>query len=236
MALRLGTTATVIGSELDDEPRPADHIDLVDRLVAQIPAESFGGDLALLAFALPDSRPYLTAVTHLNRLTGGRAHSLAVTGQGLGSPFTALRIAMSYERSGRTSKSVVAILESATPDVSDRPDRVKSDSGVLLTFDTTAGHRRVEEIFTLNRAEAPRFAGLVSDTGRLLVVTGPTADPAITPDDRVHVHRASEGSYCTSVWLALASNRERWEADYDVIALFDTDPHTGVSHGAILRR
>ncbi|RJO78958.1 hypothetical protein D5S18_03735 [Nocardia panacis] len=234
---RLREVASVVGGSLESKQAPAAHADLVDRLVAQISPAVLGGDLALIAYAVPDDCPHKTVATYLNLVTGGLAHSVAITGQGVGSPFTALRVARSYGRTGRSSKSVLAIVESAAPLSSDRSAPVEYDSGVLLVFDAGIGSKGVDGVHSLEQPGdlAALLAGLIPGDGSLLLVLGPTAEPGVLPEDVTDVHRVAAGSHCTSVWLALAQNYAQWAAAYSVIALSDTDPLTGVGHLAVLR-
>ncbi|CAM5629348.1 hypothetical protein [Streptomyces narbonensis] len=44
------------------------------------------------------------------------------------------------------------------------------------------------------------------------------------------------GSYCTSLWLALADHWQEWRESHRRIVLCDTDPRTGRSHVAVFAR
>ncbi|MFF4412799.1 hypothetical protein ACFYY8_09710 [Streptosporangium sp. NPDC001559] len=213
------------------------HANLIDRLVERASLAAFGPDLALLTYAVPDDFPYKTVSTYLNTVTGGKAHSVALSGQGLGAPFTALRVASAYERTGQSLRSLVAVVECATPADADRPEPAEVDSGVLLAFDGQPGTGVVDTVYLFDRPQelASRLAELVPESGRLLVVLGPGGDPAVVPDSGSDLHRAAAGSYCTSVWLALARHWAVWEGVYPVVALCDTDPVSGTSHLAVLR-
>ncbi len=197
------------------------HGDLVDRLVEQMPAPP-RPDLVLMAYAVADLTSPKTVVSHLNMVTGGSAHSLALSGQGLGAPFSALRVADAYERAGRCSEFLLAVVEQAAPAKSGGPT---VDSGVLLAFDRSAGFGALATVGCLEKPGelADRLAGLRSPGGRLLVVLGPGADDDVLPGADMDVHQVPPGSYCTSVWLAVAKHLAEWQGGYDTVALYDTD-------------
>jgi len=242
MTLRLRTVAADLGQPHAELA----HAELVDRLVAKVPRAVLDPDLALLAYAAPDLHPYKLVATHLNYVTGGKAHSMALSGQGLGAPFTALRVAAAYERTGRSSRSLIVIVESAA---GTQVDSV--DSGVLLAFGTDDGLWAVEDVAAFDaRAELAerlgrlgrlaRLARLARDAEGVLLVLGPTVadDPRVSASVSRHaeVHRAEDGGYCVSVWLALARNWDDWSRSRPVVALCESDPVTGTSHLAVLRR
>jgi hypothetical protein len=228
MTLRLRAAAAVLG-QLHAELA---HAELVDRLVAKVPRAVLDPDLALLAYAAPDRHPYKLVATHLNYVTGGKAHSVALSGQGLGAPFTALRVAAAYERTGHSSRSLVVIVESAAG--------TQVDSGVLLAFGTDDGLWAVEDVAAFEaRAElAERLGRLARDADGVLLVLGPAVadDLGASAGRHAEVHRAEDGGYCISVWLALAGNWDDWSRSRPVVALCESDPVTGTSHLAVLRR
>jgi hypothetical protein len=232
MALRLRAAALTV-----EPPRKGrGHADLVDMLVGQVPPGADGPDLVLLAYAAPDVTSPKTVVSYLNMLTGGSAHSFALSGQGLGAPFTALRIASAYERTGRCSEFLLAVVEQGAPAHRDRAHAPRTDSGVLLAFDRSPGFGVLTSVYSAEYTEelGPRLAALTAGAGRLLVVLGPGADPAVLPPGRADTHQVPAGNYCTSVWLALAGHLPKWQEAYDAIALCDTDPRFGTSYLAVL--
>lgn len=224
MSLRLRSVAGV--SATSGSERPVPHAALVDQLVAKVPADALSPDLALLAYTAPDAYPYKCVATHLNYRAGGKAHSVALTGQGLGAPFTALMAAAAYERAGRSTRSLIAIVESAEPGLAG------SDSGVLLACEAGDGPWTVAEVAAFETS-----GELTAGLGRLpedtLHVLGPGIAP---PGGRADVHRAELGSYCTRVWLAMARNWDAWSRSRTVIALCDADVLTGARHLAVFRQ
>lgn len=217
--------------------RNISHTDLVDLLVAELPRNAPEPDLLILAHALPDLNQHRAVVSHLNHLTGGRALSFAVSGQGLGAPFTALRIAKAYHSSGRSHTPMIAVLDQTTlayhdPVVHDGPPL--ADSGVLLGFGPDSEAWQVAAIAELGPAEklAVRLPDLVPEAHSPLAVLGPWVEDGA--DLPVPVHRLGTGGYATSVWLALGREREAWAPRHDALLLCDTDPRTKSTHVAVL--
>ncbi|BFV55157.1 hypothetical protein KCMC57_up02610 [Kitasatospora sp. CMC57] len=71
-------------------------------------------DLLILAFAVPDVQPGRAVTLHLARRCPGRPLAFAIGDQGSAAPFTALRIADQYARTGACRRAVVLILEQTT--------------------------------------------------------------------------------------------------------------------------
>ncbi|MET9557252.1 hypothetical protein [Streptomyces sp. NPDC006645] len=207
------------------------HTDLLDLLHAQLGVTAPPADLIICAHALPDRVPSVQPASYLNALYGNRANSFAVSGQGLASPFTALRIAAAYTRSQPGLTVAVAVLEQTTLPVR-LPlvqERGLTDSGVLLVL-KDGGDLSLR---TLLPADSTAHVRQWLDTiaaqpgSRRLLVTGATAVPGRTHG--YDVHRARRDAYCTAVWAELAAHRRDWRDRYDHIVLVDTDPETGES-------
>jgi hypothetical protein len=180
-------------------------------------------DLVIVAHGLPDHYPFRSIGGHVDKLVGGGSENFAISDQGLRAPFTALRVGAAYARSGRCRLLALVVVEQSTFG-HDEPlarDGKLADSAAVLLFGQGPGTWEIA-------------AGDPAEGERVLVVAGPWTDPARfagTP-----VHRVAPGSYCTSVWLDLARHHEEWARDHDAIVLCDTDPRTGRSHAALLRR
>ncbi|NGM14111.1 hypothetical protein O3597_07340 [Verrucosispora sp. WMMA2044] len=230
-----------VDEDLMKQSRNIGFRELAEELMDRRPSPFGPPDLLILAYGLPDRYPLKTVTTRLNALFGGRSHSFAVSEQGLQAPFTALRVAEAYTRSGKKASLALFVCEQTTlpyrdPLVHDTP---LLDSGVLLYFDTDSrsGFR-----FTASRvagADVPLgdlLAGhrTALPPGPTLLVAGPwPADDQLSGVD-LPVHRCQPGGYCTSVWLDLARHHEEWATRYANLVLCDTDPRTGRSQLAVL--
>lgn len=214
------------------------HRDLVDRLVE---AGGFRGsepDLVIVAQALPDVTPFTAIAPYLDRRLGGTSLNFGIHQQGLAAPFTALRIISAYQRAGRGRAAVLAILEQTTlptrfPLVHDNQ---LVDSGVLLALGTEGGPRvtAVESVAATGSA-AGRLGELAAeDPDGTLIVTGPWFERRAL-DENARTFRVNPGTYCTSVWLALARHWRAWQEEYTTVVLCDTDPRSGETLIAVFR-
>lgn len=198
-------------------------------------------DLIIVTYALSDPHSMETTVaSHLNSALGGRSISFAISEQGLAAPFTALRVADAYARTGRCDSMALFILEQATYPYklpfARHADLV--DSGVLVSFGR-AGSWNISGVRSApGRAALPELIRIPAGQAAqdVLVVAGPWMDHAQAEGAGPALHRAPPGSYCTSVWLELAEHHHDWAHDYTTIILCDTDPGTGISQVATLSR
>ncbi|MEW1720518.1 hypothetical protein [Streptomyces sp. NPDC093109] len=207
------------------------HTDLLDLLWSRLSVTAPPVDLIICAHALPDRVPTVQPASYLNALYGNRANSFAVSGQGLASPFTALRIAAAYTHSHPGLTVAVAILEQTTLPVRHPlvQERELTDSGVLLVLKDSGG-LSLRTLLPADRTTKvrQRLATIARLPGeRRLLVTGATAIPV--PSHGYDLHRARRDAYCTAVWAELAAHRHDWRDRYDHIVLLDTDPQTGES-------
>ncbi|MFJ8039302.1 hypothetical protein ACIRBX_02155 [Kitasatospora sp. NPDC096147] len=123
-----------------------------DRLTEDRPA-----DLLLLAFDVPDVQPGLANTLRLSRACPGQPLAFAIGDQGPLSPFTALRIADRYARTGACERALVLLLEQ--PALHYRPpgpvELPEHAEGVLLLCEQTDDTRTL----TVDQSEsAPRPA------------------------------------------------------------------------------
>lgn len=213
------------------------HKDLVDQLVQNQNIEGSAADLVIVTHALPDVHPFTAVASHLNMLLGGGAQSFSISEQGLAAPFTALRIISAYQRSARSERAVLAVLEQTTlptpHPLVDSGDLV--DSGALLVLERGKG-LQVSGVESCADASATttRLRELAAGGGPdTLLVLGPwvqeQAFGAGAP-----VHRVAPGSYCTSVWLDLARHWRQWQRDHRQVVLCDIDPLSGQGQLALL--
>jgi hypothetical protein len=211
--------------------------ELAEAALDQAPAGVVDPDLLLLAYALPDLHPLKSVTAHLNHLLGGRSRCFAISEQGLRAPFTALRVADAYARSGRCASLALFVCEQTTlayhdPLVHDTP---LVDSAALLYFDGAGGFTfrdthtaRGEDVGALAGAAAARGEGPV------LVVAGPWVEQRRLAALEATVRPCPGGTYCTSVWLELARNHRDWAQTYRSVVLCDTDPRSGQAQVALL--
>ncbi|BCJ61921.1 hypothetical protein [Micromonospora endophytica] len=230
-----------VDEDLMKQSRNIGFRELAEELMDRCPSPFGTPDLLILAYGLPDRYPLKTVTTRLNALFGGGSRSFAVSENGLRAPFTALRIADAYARSGKAASLALFVCEQTTlpyrdPLVHDTP---LLDSAVLLYFDTgtDTGYRLI----------ASRAAGSDVPLGELLAGQRPALPPGPAllvagpwpTDDQLGgldlpVHRCQPGGYCTSVWLDLVRHHEEWATQYASLVLCDTDPRTGRSQVAVL--
>jgi hypothetical protein len=217
--------------------------ELATDVLAALPQPPADPDLLILTYGLPDMYPLKSTTSHLNHLLGGRSRSFAVCEQGLHAPFTALKIGEAFARSGRCSSLALFVCEQTTlpyhdPLVHDTP---LTDSAALLCFGTgTGGGWRFRGSRTLGPGQPlhPSVAALLGEpaAGSALVVAGPWVDREDLAAVAAPVHHVAPGGYCTSVWIDLARHHETWADVHDTLVLCDTDPRTGRSQAALLRK
>ncbi|WP_232666640.1 hypothetical protein [Pseudonocardia sp. TRM90224] len=195
-----------------------------------------GVGMVLVAYAVPDVHPLTCVASHVNHLLGDRAVSMAISEQGLAAPYTALRIAAAHHAAGAaggTGPALLLVLEQTTlpyhhPLVHDTP---LTDSAAAVVLEPAAVDA---DGIGLPWAGTPAtLDALVRRTAdeRTLVVAGPWV-PDVPAE---HVHHCPPGTYCTSVWLALAEHRERWSRQFERVLLCDVDPRTSTAHAVRIR-
>lgn len=216
--------------------------ELLERLLDADKVRHRRPDLLIVAYAVPDFWTTRITAAHANKLTGGCATSFAVSEQGLGAPFTALRIAAGFHAAGRCGTAVIAVLEQTT--LAYRDEFVHGtpliDSGALLVLDDAAGGMRFRRV--LSQLTAAEMAECLAELSRrmdgadTLLVTGPWVDPGMTGSLPFERYVAPDGSYCTSVWLALARHQHDWTDAFGGVILCDFDPRSAQSYVAVLGR
>lgn len=237
---------TPYGDKVDEElahrGRNVPFVDLAERAIDATPGPPLTApDLLVLAYALPDLHPMKTVASHLNHRFGDTSRSFAVSEQGLAAPFTALRAANAYARSGRCASLLLFVLEQTTfayPEPFAHTHELL-DSGVLMVFDN-AGRWAVTGVHQAQPDDdAAALLCSVLPRPDTLLVTGPWVDPALTASVEqagVVSRRVAPGSYCTSVWRELLRHHEDWARRYATVVLCDTDPRLGQTHLAVLTR
>lgn len=209
----------------------AESVLAVDGLTVRRP------DLVLLTYAIPDLHPFKAVSAHVNHLLGGGARSMAISEQGLQAPYTALQLADAYHRSGGCDSALVLVVEQTTlpyhdPLVQKTP---LSESAVALALE--AADAPQDRLMPTRPWAGPpaqlRQALSQRCAGSTLVVAGPWVKPEWV-DGLADLYRCPTGTYCTSVWLALAEQHHHWSEQYATVLVCDMDPRTATTHAMAL--
>ncbi|MFY1670279.1 hypothetical protein ACN27G_10000 [Plantactinospora sp. WMMB334] len=214
--------------------------ELAESVIGALPFRLTSPDLLVFAFGLPDMIALKHVAQRVSYLLGGGSHCFAVSEQGLRAPFTALRVADAFARSGRCRTLALIVCEQNTyayPDPFVEENKVPN-SAALLYFDDAGryefhGTRMAPRGTPLRALLGHVTAGLEPDS--TLLVAGSWADAGELAATGLPIHRGAPGPYCTGVWLDLARHHEEWGAAYRSVVLCDTDPRTGQSQAAVLR-
>lgn len=199
--------------------------DLAQEILATDGLLALRPDLILLTYAVPDLHHLKCVSAHVNHLLGGGAQSMALSEQGLQAPYTALRVADAYHRSGRCERLLLLVMEQSTlfyydPLVHDTP---LSDTATALVFERGAGP-----------VPGPAWTGTAEQLGELVDRAGAgtlvVAGPWVRTGRHGPTYRCPVGTYCTSVWLAVAEHHQQWCDEYEELLLCDVDPRTGRAH------
>lgn len=213
---------------LSDGPNVS-YTELADTLLASLGFTVPPPDLILLAYAVPDLHPLHVVSAYVNARLGGGACSMAVSEQGLRAPYTALRIADAFHRSGRCDRALLLVLEQTSlpyhdPFVHDTP---LAETAAALVLRAGPGP-----------AAGPTWTGTPAELAAMLDATGPDtlviAGPWVEGSRAPRVIRCVSGTYCTSVWLALAEKPDLWQDAEFGLLLCDVDPRTGRAHAVRL--
>jgi len=195
-------------------------------------------DHVLLAYHLPDMHVVEVAGCYLAERCPGGPEVLSVSGQGVGAPFTALRILQGLRLGGRTADGAVLVLDQSTlpypdPDIVAGRDR---DSAVLL-WTVPSQEADALEVDFLTEQQVADPAAAVARLARRLpaarIVVGRVLAERLDPELRARdlLVEGPADQLCTSAWSALA---DHWAPDrYTVVA--DYDPYSGRLSQAGLR-
>jgi hypothetical protein len=194
-------------------------------------------DAVLLAYHLPDLAVIEVAGAYVAHRCPGDPAVFSVAGQGVGSPFTALRVLDSMRRAGTLTDGAVVVLDQSTVAYRDADPhgRPAGDCAVLVCAGSTAGEDVLLDYLDERPADDPADAldAAVRRLARPRILVGRTlADRLDAPfRDRYDVVDAPAHHLCTGAWAELAAH---WPVDrYTVVA--DYDPHAGRLFQAGLR-
>ncbi|MEE1827970.1 hypothetical protein PUR61_38205 [Streptomyces sp. BE20] len=208
-------------------------------------------DRLVLAYHLPDLSVVEVAGCYLAERCPGGPEVFSVAGQGVGAPFTALRILAGLRRTGGLAEGAVLVLDQSTLPYADPDTRPGDDCAVLVhtagpdaeaggpAGDGPAGDGTApgdaELDFVTERSVDPNTAlgELARQAPGVRIVAGRMLADRLDPALRASCDlvEGAADRLCTSAWAALA---EHWTPDrYTVIA--DYDPHSGRLFQAGLR-
>ena len=186
---------------------------MTEGLVAELAAGP-ALDVVLLAYENPDVHVPEVAGCYLSHACPGEPVAFSVSDQGVGAPFTALRLAAAMCRDGALSAGALFVLDRAVL----AGDGSTDDSAVLIRFGGT-GQAAVTAVTETEPAEpAAALAALVASAPGSVVVGSGLA--SVAPDG---VTVASSRLGCTGPWVTIA---RRWPLTGTVV-LADRDPRTG---------
>ncbi|MYR81674.1 hypothetical protein K7395_09010 [Streptomyces filamentosus] len=204
-------------------------VSMSEALLAEGEATGPALDAVFLAYRSPDLITHDVAGCYLAERLPGTPVPLAVADQGVGAPFTALRIAASMARSGELTQGALFVFDQNStgwhePFGRDTP--VDTDAAVLLTFEAgDAGVRNITERRTEDPANA--LGELRGDHPAVPVLAGAGLRAHVPDADGPP---AGAGRDCTSVWFALADRSPLRQP----VLLADYDRVTGRLHSCLV--
>ncbi len=210
--------------------------ELLDSLDRPLPAL----DAALLAYHLPDHTVIEVAGCYLAQRCTGSPAVFSVAGQGVGAPFTSLRILACMRQAGELSHGAVFVFDHGSApywdaDVHDGPirdstvqDSTVQDCAALLCIDAVGAAGAAVLDFVDERPAADPAKSLTMFTAHIPAVriaAGRMLADRLDPEflARHGVTAGGPGQLCTSAWAALAA---AWPYDRYTVAA-DYDPHSG---------
>lgn len=205
--------------------------ELLDSLDRPLPAL----DAALLAYHLPDHTVIEVAGCYLAGRCPGSPAVFSVAGQGVGAPFTALRILACLRDAGDLAHGAVFVFDhgnapyfdAAVHDGAVRDDAVP-DWAALLCLDEVGAAGAVVLDFVDEQPTTDLAESLARCAGHfpaVRIVAGRLLADRLDPDFLAShdVTGGPPGQLCTSAWTALAL---RWPRDRCAIVA-DYDPYSG---------
>lgn len=194
-------------------------------------------DKVVLAYHVPDMSVVDVAGCYLAERCPGNPEVFSLAGQGVGAPFTALRVLSGLHTAGQLTEGAVLVMDQSTLPYYDADTHTgpSTDCAVLLGAGSAGGQGSMELDFVDERAVGPdAAAGLVVGHGPVTrTVVGRMLADLVDPLTRAggELVEGASDRLCTSAWAALA---EHWAPDrYTVVA--DYDPHSGRLFRAGLR-
>ncbi len=223
--------------------------DMAAELIATMVTSSDPVDLLILAFAMHDVIPGRATAVKLSQVCPGEPMAFAVSDQGNGTAFTALRLAHEYLRTDGYERALLVIVEQAAvhyeiADSAGPVDVPKVATAVAVLCDAS-GDTRFEKVRQLPNVTpstvADRLAAELSQivpppTGKGIantltalimgnaLATSIIDSAAINLDVFDEIVRVPAGRPCTGVWSALSHDLPRWSASGALAIVADYDP------------
>lgn len=196
-------------------------------------------DLLILTYAMHDARPGQSTALYLSDILPGKPMAFTVCDQGIAGPYTSLRIASEYLRSGDSKRALIVITEQDTlhyepfalPDVTVALPDGHTAVAMLLEGVGSAGFSSVRElpgtapddVRDLLAAQLSELADPADADRRVLLLGG-----GLSADDADglgidQVIAAPPGQPCTGVWHELAQGHAQWARRGALVTLADYD-------------
>jgi hypothetical protein len=218
--------------------------EMAEELIRETVREDEPVGLLILAYAVHDVRPGRSTALYLGGVCPGTPMAFTVCDQGIAGPYTAVRLASEYLRTGDTVRALIIVAEQAALhyELSAQPEAQitlpDEHSAVAVLFEGVGatGLSAVRELAGIAPSEVPRLlaaqlAEITSagsdrgrDPGRCVLVLGgglSKADADGLGIDRIVAAQA--GRPCTGVWHELAQGRAQWSEQGDFVILADYD-------------
>jgi hypothetical protein len=211
------------------------YAEMAEQLLRDVVGDDEQIDMLILAYAIHDVRPGQSTAMYLSQLCPNRPMAFTVCDQGIAGPYTAVRIASEYLRSGDYVRALIIIAEQDAlhyepPAGLGIPRAVPEGHGaaaVLFDGVGTAGVSSVREVPSVAPQDVrDLLRGQLSDPSEsrrvLILGSGLSKDDAdgLGIDD---VIAAPDGQPCTGVWYELAQGYPAWARDGALITLADYD-------------
>lgn len=212
--------------------------EMAEELIRETVPEDEPVDLLILAYAVHDVRPGRSTALYLGEVCPGRPMAFTVCDQGIAGPYTAVRLASEYLRTGDSMRALIIVAEQAAlhyelPAQPEAPTLPDEHSAVAVLFEGvgTIGLSVVREHVGIAPADVPELlvaqiselATGIDHDRRMLILGGglSKADADGLGIDRVIA--APAGRPCTGVWHELAQGHAQWSEQGDFVILADYD-------------
>lgn len=242
LRIYLGDLVRPYGIALRDDllERGAGHTyaEMAEQLIPDVVGDDEAVDLVILTYAMHDVRPGQSTALYLSDICPGRPQAFTVCDQGIAGPYTAVRIASEYVRTG-TARALVVITEQGAlhyepptqPDVPLVLPDGHYAAAVLFDGTGTPGLTAIREhaatapgeVRDLLAAQVTHLTDTTDPDRRVLILgSGLSKDDA----DGLGIDRiiaAPAGQPCTGAWTELAQGYAEWAQHGAQITLADYD-------------